>query len=152
MGTTAASAASSLGNTGGSLLGIANLINSLAPIFLGSGTTTQNTTGTTGTVGTTNVAGTTATTGDTNVAGTTTGQQQTVSGAAPNIIQSMIAQMNAALQNATDPSQIQPIIANIIQQAKIAFAPTLASLPTAGIYNSSSLGLLAGNAAAQAAA
>ena len=138
-GTTSAAAADKLAG-GGGLLGISELINSLAPIFLGSGTTRTNQNTTT--------AGTTATTGTTG----TTGTSSTVTGAAPNIIQSMIQQMNTALTQATDPTQIQPIIDNIIQQAKIAFAPTLASLPTSGIYNSTSLGLLAGNAAAQAAA
>lgn len=123
---------------GGSLSGVLNiaqLLNQIAPIFLGSGTTTDKTTGTTGTTGSTT--------------GTTTAS--TVSGANPNILQSMIDQMNQALRNATDPSAVKPIVDNIIQQAKIAFGPTLAGLPTSGIYNSTSLGLLAGNAAAKAA-
>jgi len=125
-----------------SQLGIAQLINSLAPIFLGSGKTTENTTG----------ASTGATTGTT--AGTQTGTQtsSSTSGAAPDVITSLLQQLALAQSQSTDPTLIQPLIDNIIHQNLLAFGPTIAEGNTSGIYNSSTIGLLAGEAASRSAA
>src|SRR6478736_5268775 len=108
-----------------SQLGIAQLINSLAPIFLGSGKTTENTTG----------ASTGATTGTT--AGTQTGTQtsSSTSGAAPDVITSLLQQLALAQSQSTDPTLIQPLIDNIIHQNLLAFGPTIAEGNTSGIYN-----------------
>jgi hypothetical protein len=127
------------GNTNN--LGIAQLISSLAPIFLGSGKTTDTTSG--------------VTTGATNQA--TTGSQQvgstssSVTGANPAILAALLQSFNQANQLATDPAATQVIIDNIIRQSQLAFAPTIGQANSAGIYNSSTLGLLGGQAAAEAA-
>ena len=127
--------------------GVASLIQALAPIFLGGGKTVGSQAGqqqgtSAGTVSGTTAGtsgGTTTTTG-TNVTGTTS----------PEIIASLIQQMNQAQANATDPTKVQAIIDNIIHQSTLAFAPTIGEASASGIYNSSTLGLLAGEANARA--
>ena len=121
------------------LSGIASLISSLAPIFLGSGKTVGTQAGT--------QAGTSAGTS----AGTTQQTQTTTTGTTvPDVLASLIQQMNQAQANATDPTKVQAIIDNIIHQSTLAFAPTIAEANSSGIYNSSTLGLLAGEANARA--
>lgn len=117
--------------------GIAQLISALAPIFIGSGPTNQNTT--------------TASTGATNQNQTGTTSQTTVQSAPQNIIDALLASFNNAGRLATDPTATQALVDNIIRQSQLAFAPTIANANSAGLYNSSTLGLLAGNASAEAA-
>lgn len=117
-----------------SLGDISQLISALSPIFLGTGKT----------VGTGTTATTAGTTGQTS--------QSLVTGADPGIIATLLGQLNQANAAATDPSIVQGIISNIIHQNLLAFAPSIGTANEAGIYNSSTLGLLAGEAASKSVA
>jgi hypothetical protein len=87
---------------------------------------------------------TTDTTGDTSQSSTTSSSQASIDQA------NQIA--SAALTNSTDPSNVNAVIGNIMNQAAISFAPTLASANSAGGYNSSTTQLLSGYAQGQAVA
>jgi len=60
--------------------------------------------------------------------------------------------MNQANQLANDPKAVQGVIDNIIRLNTLAFAPIVGQANAAGIYNSSTLGLLAGEASAASSA
>lgn len=62
-------------------------------------------------------------------------------------LQAVIDQANS---NATNPAITQNIVNNIMRQAQIAFAPTLAAGKAAGVYNDETTGLLANQAVADA--
>lgn len=124
--------------------GIAQLLQALAPIFLGSGKTTQTTGQTADTTGNQTGASSGTQTGTTS--GTTT------SSASPDVIQALMAQMNQATGQSTDQSAVNAIINNIIKLNAEAFTPTIGSQNEAGLYNSSTLALLSAEAQARSTA
>lgn len=132
-----------LSGSGGSA-GVAQLIAALAPIFLGqTGGQNQNVSGQTSTSGTTGTTG--STTGSTSQTSTTSSTSD------PGIIAALLQSFNQANTLSNDNTATQSLINDIIHQSLLAFGPTIAQANSAGLYNSSTLGLLAGNAAAEAA-
>lgn len=51
-----------------------------------------------------------------------------------------------SFKNATDPTQVQSVVDNILKRAAAAFAPVIGQGKAAGLYNSSTLSLLSGRA------
>lgn len=115
------------------LTNLAQLIGALAPIFLGSGEQKSTTSG-----GTSTTAGGTATTG------------KTTTGNTPDILAALLSSITTANANAVDTSKTDAIVANIMKESAIAFAPTIAQSNAAGLYNSSTLSLLSTEAKARA--
>jgi len=116
------------GGTGSGGMNIAQLIAALSPILLGSG------------------KGTTTDTG----AGTQTGAStSTTTTGAPSLsdLQAVFAQASA---NSTNDAATQTIVDNILKQAAIAFGSTKAAGNSAGLYNSTTVDQLAGQAEAAA--
>lgn len=154
-GPVASNAADVLTKTAGAdpLTGIAQLISQLAPIFLGqSGSGTQNTSGQTASQqqGTSSGTTTGTQTGTSNQTTTGTSSQTTTSTSDPSIIQALLGLFNTANKDANDPTGAQAVIDQIIHESLLAFGPVLANANAAGLYNSSTLGLLGGEAAGQA--
>jgi hypothetical protein len=106
------------------LIGISELMKNLAPIFLGSGTSTTT---------------------DSTSGGTTTGSSTTSSSAQALADNQKV--IDDATANANDPNQVSLIVNDIMTKAAQAFAPTVGQQNNAGMYNTSSLALL--SAAAQ---
>lgn len=100
------------------VISAADVLTKLAPIFIGSGTTTGSETSSSGSDG---IA------------------------ALQNIITEAMGSVN-------DPAQVQAIISNIMTQAAQTFAPVLAQQNSSGLYNSSTLSMLAAMASGQATA
>lgn len=121
-------------SAGNPLGGLANLISALQPIFLGSGKQVS--------------------TGNAN-SQQTTGQQQTssqkqVSGTNPDVFSQLLSMFTAANQNSsTLPPNVQDLVNNLIKENINAFTPVIGQQNSSGLYNSSTLALLAGEAAAR---
>jgi len=112
----------------------------ILPLIFGSGkTSTVDTAGKTVQSGTSTVNN-----------GTTT--QSAVNGASPLAIAALLAQLQQAQNNAANPSAVDPIVQNIMRQATLAFTPVLAKEAASGLYNTSTRGLLAQEAANNATA
>lgn len=108
------------------LIGISDLMKNLAPIFLGSGTTTTT---------------------DSTSGSSTSGGSTSSSTASPSALEANQQVIDQATANSNDPAQVALIVNNIMTEAARAFAPTIGQQNSAGMYNSSTLGLL--SAAAQ---
>lgn len=125
MGTTTSTPASA---TGG-LVNVAQLISSLAPLFLGSGATT-----------------------------TTQGAQATTSGSTtrssidPATLSMLTSIISTAGSNASNPTATKGIVDNILKESSQAFAPVIAGQNSSGIYGSSTLANLASESKARATA
>jgi hypothetical protein len=104
------------------IVSVSDAISKLAPIFIGSGTTTTATSGT---------------------------QTLTGSAAANQNLQQII---NEALANETDPSKVTDLINNIMTNAAKAFAPTAGQAAGAGLYNSTTLSQMTSQAEGEATA
>lgn len=111
------------------LINLAGLVSTLAPIFLGGGNQTTTTSG---------------------GKSSTTQNSSTTSGNSPDILSSLVGNVNTAISNSQDSSKTDALVADIMRQSAIAFAPTLAASNSAGLYNSSTLNLLSNNAKATA--
>lgn len=113
------------------LVNLAGLVSTLAPLFLGSGKQTSSTT--------------TAPGRQVGVSGTTTSSS-------PDVLAALTNNVNQATANSTDSSKTDALVANIMHESALAFAPTLASGNSAGLYSTSTLSLLSGEAQARATA
>lgn len=112
------------------LAGIGQIISALSPIFLGGGKTTG-----------------TGTTAGTQTTGTV---QQT--GANPSVIAQLMSMFQQATSNANNPqAATKDTVDNIIKENINAFAPVIGNQASSGLYNGSTLNLLAGEAAARSA-
>lgn len=111
------------------LVNIASLLQTLAPIFLGGGPQTSTTSG-----------------------GTTTTKASSSVGNAPDILSAILGSVNTAASNAQDTTKTDALVANIMAESARAFTPTIAAQNSAGLYNSSTLSLLSGDARARATA
>lgn len=100
----------------------ADVISKLLPIFTGSGTTTENTSGGSSSVG-------------------------TISADAMSTLKSLLGSIMPGI---SDTSASDTVVNNIITRAQQAFAPVLASQKAAGLYNSSTVNLLGQEAIARA--
>lgn len=132
--------------------GLAQLLATLAPIFLGSGTVRGNeqqqvtSSKAGGTIGT-NVTQQNQTGQD-----TTSGVTTTTPNVPPEILMALLGRIADANKNANNPSAVQDVVNNIIRTNLQAFAPTLGDQAASGLYNGSTVKLLAGEAAARSSA
>lgn len=120
--------------TGGAAINVANLLSTLAPLFLGSGNKTTTTSGGTSTVR--------------DSGGTTTSTSKSSSDA--GTISSLQGVANTAGANAVDTTKTDALVADILRQSAQAFTPVIAQQSSAGLYNSSTLALLSNEARARA--
>lgn len=80
------------------------------------------------------------------------GKTTTTSSSSPAATSNNQAIFNQALGNSNDTSATDAIVQNIMNKAAIAFAPVVGQQNTAGLYNTSTLQLLAGQASGEATA
>lgn len=113
----------------GGAINIAQLLSSLAPIFLGTGATTQTQSGT---------------------SSSTTGTSS--SSINPATLASLTGIASTATNNANNPAMTDNIVSNILKESAQAFAPVIAQSASAGLYNSASLAALSSEAQARATA
>ena len=125
---------------GGSIGGIAQLLNALGPLFLGNGKTTGTTAQTQ--AGSSNTAGSTgSSTGGSTSSTTSTGSVD---------VDPLTSLFQTAMGNASDTSATDNIVKNIMYQSVEAFTPVAGQQNSSGIYNSTVIPQLAGVAAGQA--
>lgn len=122
--------------TGGAAINVAQLLSTLAPLFLGSGPKTATTT----------TGGTTSTAKDSGGTSTTSSFSTGDAGA----IAGLQGIANTAGANSIDTSKTDALVADILRQSAQAFAPVIAQSSSAGLYNSSTLSLLSSEARARA--
>jgi hypothetical protein len=121
---------------------LAQLIQSISPILLGSGGQTGNTSGTSSTSGSSGSGSTTTT----NTSNTT---QKTPD---PGTLQALIAMASQASANADNPAMTDGVVQNIFRQSAEAFAPTIGTAGSSGLYNTTTLNMLSNDARARATA
>lgn len=122
--------------TGGAAVNVAQLLTTLAPLFLGAGNKTATTT----------TGGSTATTRDSGGTTTSTSKSSGDAGA----ISSLQGVADTAGKNAVDTTKTDTLVADILRQSAQAFAPVIAQQGSSGLYNSSTLSLLSSEARARA--
>lgn len=127
-------------SAGGGGIDISRLISVISPILLGTGKTTTG--------------GTTSSSGNTNQNQSQDQTQVTTTNksADPGTLAALLGIAQNASNNAQNPDITAQIVNNIFKQSAEAFAPTIGSAASTGLYNTSTLGLLSNDARARATA
>jgi hypothetical protein len=121
-------------SAGGGGIDLTKLISVISPILLGSGKTTGGTSS--------------ASSSDQNQTQVSTTQKN----ADPGTLAALLGIASNASANAQNPDITNQIVQNIFRQSAEAFAPTLGTAASTGLYNTSTLGLLSNDARARATA
>lgn len=121
-------------SAGGGGIDLTRLIAAISPILLGSGRTTGGT------------ASSSASSSD------QTQTSTTQKNADPGTLAALLGIAGNAANNAQNPDITNQIVQNIFRQSAEAFAPTVGTAASTGLYNTSTLGLLSDDARARAVA